>query len=139
VVKRASKSAGLFPATEDIRRLSVLIAGEVGTWPNVTAKKMFGMNSLYRGAQIFAALPDTRAFFSGQCLIFKLQRVDERLDLKLGNDSRVNRSARIGAKWFGYELDTTKDINGAIDWLSEAYEQAALGGAKKVTASRKRR
>jgi hypothetical protein len=118
------KSARLFPASEEIRRLAALIAGEVLTWPKVSSKKMFGMNSLYRGAAIFAALPDKRAFFSGQCVIFKLHHVDDRLDRKLANDPRDNRSGRIGAKWFGYELDTAKDINGAIDWLSEAYEQA---------------
>jgi hypothetical protein len=122
--KSSQKSARLFPANEEIRRLAALIAGEVLTWPKVASKKMFGMNSLYRGAHIFAALPDKRAFFSGQCVIFKLHHLDDRLDRKLANDPRVNRSGRIGAKWFGYELDTAKDINGAIDWLGEAYEQA---------------
>jgi hypothetical protein len=136
VTERTPKSSRLFPATEEIRRLSALIAGEVLTWPKVASKKMFGMNSLYRGAQIFAALPDKRAFFSGQCLIFKLHRVDDRLASKLANDSRVNRSARIGAKWFGYELDQATDVNGAIGWLSEAYEQASPAKGKKSAAKK---
>jgi hypothetical protein len=114
-----------------------LIAGDVLTWPKVASRKMFGMNSLYRGAQIFAALPDKRAFFSGQCLIFKLHRVNDRLEQKLASDQRVNRSARIGAKWFGYELDEAKDINGAIDWLSEAYEQARVANVTNKSATKK--
>ena len=136
MAKTDAKSARLFPASDEIRRLAALIAGEVLTWPKVSSKKMFGMNSLYRGAHIFAALPDKRTFFSGQCLIFKLHHVDDRLDGKLVNDPRVNRSGGIGAKWFGFELDTAKDINGAIDWLSEAYEQAKT---VKVVAKKKAR
>jgi hypothetical protein len=120
----AANPPRLFPASEEIRRIAALIASEVCTWPRVKSKRMFGMLSLYRGAHIFAALPDTRAFFSGQCLIFKLHDVDGRLDLKLTNDPRVNRSGGIGKRWFGYEMDTPTDIHGALDWLGEAYEQA---------------
>jgi hypothetical protein len=95
---------------------------------------MFGLNSVYRGAQIFGAVPDKRAFYTDHSIIFKLNNLDSRLDLKLTNDPGVNRTGGIGEKWFGYELSSEADIRGAIDWLSEAYEQARAVTAKRRTA-----
>jgi hypothetical protein len=46
---------------DEMRRVAGLLSAEVLRWPKVTAKPMFGMQALFRGKKIFAALPMTRA------------------------------------------------------------------------------
>ena len=136
--QKLAPATQLYKTSDETKRIAALVASEVCTWPKVTAKRMFGLNSLYRGGHIFAAVPDKRAFFTDHSMIFKLHRVDERLDLQLTNDPRVNRSGGIGKKWFGYELDSAADIHNAIHWLSEAYEQAKSRTAAPKPKAKKR-
>ncbi|HEX7157830.1 MAG TPA: hypothetical protein VF214_02355 [Edaphobacter sp.] len=50
-----------FPKISDeMKRWSVLLAGEMKTWPDIRIGSMFGMTSIYRGKAIFALLPDKR-------------------------------------------------------------------------------
>ena len=47
--------------SEEIKRLAGLLEDEMLGWPNVTSRPMFGLNGIYRGPNIFAVLPRTRA------------------------------------------------------------------------------
>src|ERR1044071_5143846 len=51
----------LLHVSEETKRLAQLLEAEILTWPNVTSRPMFGLNGIYRGSNIFAVLPRTRA------------------------------------------------------------------------------
>jgi len=117
-------SAPLKKVSEQIRQWSAMLEHEVLTWPRVSVKKMFGMNSLYRGKMIFAALPSTRTLISEDCIIFKLEKPSSSLLARLQADDRVIAEFGIGTRWYGFRINASEDLHGAIEWLSYAYEVA---------------
>ncbi len=121
----------LFEVGDEMKQWSALIAGEVGTWPDVSTKKMFGMNSFYRGKAIFGAVPDKRALFNASSIIFKLHDVSPKVQSRVEADQQVNASGGVGQKWFGFELTSEHDIRGALEWLGLAYEQAIRASSLK--------
>ena len=123
-----------FAVPEEMKEWSALLAQELSTWGQVEARRMFGMTSFYRRDAIFAAVPATKAFFSPNSIIFKLQTPTQKQREKLAADPRVNLSFGIGQKWFGYELQSTTDIRGALEWLDEAFR--AVKPAKKPVRRR---
>lgn len=126
VKKRKSGASGpkAFSTSEEMKRWSALLTEEVATWPGVNRKRMFGMTSLYRKDAIFAAIPETKAYFSATSIIFKLQQPSARQQKRMEEDARVNVSFGIGQKWYGYELRSDADLNGALEWLGEAFASA---------------
>jgi hypothetical protein len=133
----SAPAATLFKVADEMKQWSALIAGELGTWPDVSTKKMFGMNSLYRGKVIFGALPGTRALFSASSIAFKLHDVSTKVQARVETDPGVHASGGIGQKWFAFELTSAEDIRGALEWLSLAYEQAIrVSSLKKSRKSR---
>src|SRR5205807_9551306 len=46
--------------SDEMRHLSARLADELVKWPEVTARTMFGFRAFYRGALIFALLPEKR-------------------------------------------------------------------------------
>ena len=129
--KATKKRAGppLKPISDQMREWSAMLEGEVLTWPNVTAKKMFGMNSLYRGKRIFAALPLTRALIAEDTLIFKLEKPTKAVVPRLKSDSRIIQEFGIGTRWYGFRITSNEDLHGAIEWLAIAYEAAGKKAA----------
>jgi hypothetical protein len=119
-----------FEIPEEMKRWAVLLFDELASWPQVTRKQMFGMSSFYRNESIFAAIPNTKAFFSPTSIIFKLQVLTIRRQTEMSKDPRINLSFGIGQKWYGYELQSDADLRGALEWLGEAFESAP----KKRTA-----
>ena len=126
VKKKRKESAApkAFDIPEEMKRRGALLAGEVATWPGVVRKRMFGMTSLYRKGAIFAAIPETKAYFSATSVIFKLQIPNLRQQRLLKEDERINAGFGIGQKWYGYDLRRDEDLNGALEWLGEAFEAA---------------
>src|SRR5580692_8702791 len=55
------KRPKLPPVSEEMRRIFALIAEEVGTWPQVSTRLMFGFRAVYRRGVVFAMLPDKRS------------------------------------------------------------------------------
>ena len=127
--KPKNNNPQLFKIDEQMREWSVLLADEVRRWPRVEAKKMFGMVSLYANEVIFAAVPDKRTIFNAYTIIFKLNPTSKTQSKRMKSDPRVNLSFGIGQKWFGFELGSSDDLRGALEWIGEAYEVALL--AKK--------
>ena len=134
--KKAVSTPKSFVVPEEMKQWSALIAQEVASWPQVEARKMFGMTSFYRRDVIFAAVPTTKAYFSPHSIIFKLQSPTEKQRQRMIADKRVNVSFGIGQKWYGYELASPEDIRGALAWLDEAFRaaKAAPKRARKRTA-----
>ncbi len=105
----------LWKIDTEMQRWCGLLEAEVATWPQVTSKPMFGMISLYRGKNIFAAVPRTRAARTARSVLIKLPGV---------TDKRLKRSSGPGAGWITFELDSESDIAEALQWLKQAYEKA---------------
>jgi hypothetical protein len=129
----AERATSFFRVTDETRQWAALIAGEVTRWPRVSTRKMFGLNSFYRGAAIFGAVPDRRALFSANSVIFKFGEVTPRLQKRLQADPKVKTSRAVDQNWFSFELAAPEDIHGAIAWLSEAYEWVARPGSSPRT------
>ena len=109
---------------------SALLEGELKTWPDVTAKRLFSFRSFYRGKDIFAALPRSRSFNSETSIIFKFNPMPTALIKRAQEDARVNFNTRIsGTGWLSFELKSEADLRDALWWLNHAYE-AAKGGAR---------
>ena len=119
----ADTAPQFFKVTDETRRWAALIASDVMTWPRVTTRKMFGLKSFYRGAAIFGAVPESRALFSANAIIFKLVRVTPSLHARVKADPKVSISGGPGQKWFAFQLAGPEDIHAALAWLGEAYER----------------
>jgi hypothetical protein len=91
------------------------IEAEVSTWPHVTGRPMFGLTAYYRGRQIFAAIPRTRAVRSPFALLVKLGA---------DRDPRLAADGQPGANWATFELESEADIAEALRRLERAYDRA---------------
>ncbi len=99
-----------------MQRWCARLEDELSTWPQVHTKPMFGMMAFYRGKNIFAAVPRSRAAGTETSLLIKLPGV---------RDDRLRRSSGPGAGWVSLEIDA--DSAGALRWLERAYERAVRG------------
>lgn len=115
----------LVKLSEEMERWSALLGAEVSTWPGVKTKPMFGFLSYYRGKQIFACLPKTKAMHSPNSIIFKFQQPTKTLITALHRDSRISISEMGGAGWQCFELSSDSDLRDALGWLDRAYRAAA--------------
>ena len=66
----------LVQISEDMRHLCALLGQELLRWPDVSARSMFGLRAFYRGAVVFAMLPDKRALESPTAIAYKLPDID---------------------------------------------------------------
>ena len=105
----AGKRPKLAPVSEEMRRLCALLSEELLRWPNVSARPMFGMRAFYRGAVVFALLPDKRALESPTAIAYKLA----------GGMTR-----REGQKWRLFELEEKRGVASALACLDKAYRRA---------------
>lgn len=114
----------LVRVSEEMKQWSALLGAELERWPGVSTKPMFGFVSFYRGRNIFAALPKTRAMNSASSIIFKLHRASPR-DLKeLRRDPRAKVSGKGMAGWQSLEVASSDDLKHALEWLDRAYRAA---------------
>jgi hypothetical protein len=121
---KKQKGPALKPISEHMREWSAMLQSEVESWPRVSAKKMFGMISLYRGKQIFAALPHTRTPSVPDSFMFKFERPSPRIEEQLRADKRIISEQGIGTRWFIFRMSSPQDLHAAVEWLAHAYEAA---------------
>lgn len=114
----------LKPISGQMREWSAMLQSEVETWPNVTAKRMFGMISLYRGKQIFAALPYTRTPSVADSFMFKFERPNADTEENLRADKHIISEQGIGTRWSIFKMSSPQDLHAAVEWLAHAYEAA---------------
>ena len=111
--------------SEEMKQWSALLGEELGKWPKVTAKPMFGLRGFYRGKKIFAALPVTRAIKNPNSLIFRIKPLPPELLVRAKKEPRIDTETRAqGAKWFVFELNSEADFRDASWWINQAYERA---------------
>ena len=111
--------------SDEMKRLVEALEAEVLAWPNVTSRPMFGLNGIYRGANIFAVLPRTRAMHVPDSIAFRLLKRSRQVTTKLSKDKRIIESTS-DAKWISFVMQSDSEIHAALDWLALAYRQANL-------------
>lgn len=109
--------------SEEMKRLAGLLETEMLDWPNVTSRPMFGLNGIYRGANIFAVLPRTRAMEVPDSIAFRLLKRPRNIMDQLANDERIV-APTPGAKWISFVIESDAEIHAALNWLALAYRQA---------------
>lgn len=110
--------------SEEMKRLVEALEAEILAWPNVTSRPMFGLNGIYRGPNIFAVLPRTRAMDVPDSIGFRLLKRPPRVMHELGKDKRIGASTQ-DAKWISFVMQSDSDIPAAVNWLALAYRQAS--------------
>ncbi|MBI1941294.1 MAG: hypothetical protein HYS33_07280 [Acidobacteria bacterium] len=104
------------PKTDvEMQRWCALVEEEVSTWPEVTSRPMFGMLAFYRGKNIFAAVPRTRAAETPFSMLIKLPGA---------RAARLRSASGPGAGWVTFEMDSASDVTEALRWLERVYEEA---------------
>jgi hypothetical protein len=106
------------PISEEMKQWSAMLKTEVGGWPQVSWRPMFGMQGLYRRKKIFAALPVTRGFDTPSSVIFRFDPLPRDLEHRALKESRITP----GKRWFSFEIHSTSDLRDALWWLNQAYE-----------------
>ena len=89
------------PVSEGMRRIFALLAGEVGAWPGVSTKPMFGFRAIYREGVVFAMLPDKRSLEVADAIAYK-----------------------DGGEWRTFEVKDEDGIRGALAVLERVYATA---------------
>ena len=108
--------------SEEMKAWAMALASEVGTWPRVSSRAMFGFTALYRGKRIFAVLPRTRGMGSASSLAFKLEKPGRRVLARLKKDKRISSTVMQASRWFVLEMASGEDLKDALEWLGRAYE-----------------
>jgi len=98
------------------------LAADLGTWPQLSSRPMFGFTGWYRRDKIFAVLPKSRAMESPNALAFKLPSTNPRLLARIRKDPRIGATEMQKARWFTFELTCDADLHDALAWLGRAYE-----------------
>jgi hypothetical protein len=110
--------------SEAMKAWAAALAEELRGWPGVTSRPMFGLIALYRGKQIFAALPRTRGMGSPSSVAFKLSKAGPRVLARLRGEERISTSVMQASRWFVFELASDRDLKDALEWLGRAYAAA---------------
>jgi len=114
----------LVQTSGEMKAWSAMLGSELAGWRAVTAKPMFGLTAFYRDGAIFAALPKTRGMNAPNSLAFKLPSATPGLLDRLRNDSRIAETEMQKTRWFSFAIGSDDDLQGALQWLSEAYNAA---------------
>ncbi len=112
------------PISEQMKAWSSALAAEIADWPGVDARSFFGFTALYSGAYMFAALPRTRSWGTGNCLAFKVENLQPPLRARMEKDSRIGAMQIKSVRWFSFEIFSDADLHDALDWLGRAYAAA---------------
>ena len=121
----------LVPITEEMKEYSARLAEEVGTWPNVTLRPMFGFYGVYRKEKIFGVIPKTRTMDEGNAIWYKLLPAKTTRP-KAGSKHGRSRARReemedmtvTGPNWKSFLVESPAHLRGALDVLARAYESA---------------
>jgi hypothetical protein len=103
---------------------SAALGVELGDWPQCTSRSFFGFRAHYRGENIFALLPQTRAMDPPHAIAFKLESANPRIVSRAKRDARMGFTEMQKKRWFTFAISSDHDLRDALKWLAEAYEAA---------------
>ena len=116
----------MMPISEEMRQWSAMLKTEVGSWPQVTSKPMFGMSAIYHRKTMFAALPVSRGITSPNSFILRFVPFPPELLERAKKEPRIGAGRALKtAKWISFEVNAETDLRDALWWLNQAYERAS--------------
>ena len=144
--RRPKKSArpAMLRVNEEMKEWAGLLEVELASWPEVSARPMFGMQAFYRKRRIFACVPRTRALNSPTSVIFKLHAQggkkannswDRQRQFHDLEDNRLKELRMSSSGWLSFELNSAEDIRDALYWFEQAYNKAQAGSQAKGKSS----
>src|SRR5213080_5473571 len=95
------------PISEEMKQWSAMLKTEVGGWPQITTRPMFGMMGLYRRKKIFGGLPVTRGFDTPNTVIFRFDPIPRDLEQRAIKDLRI----AVGTRWFSFDVRSAADLH----------------------------
>jgi luciferase-like monooxygenase len=128
--KRAWKHPRMPRVSPEMRQVSEFLLQELLSWPGVTSKAMFGMTAVYRGKEIFGAVPRTRAIGSACAVSFKIAKKTPAMVKVLAAERRIVPPEHKEPKWISFEVQSERDIAGALEWFERAYAEAKKANGK---------
>jgi hypothetical protein len=128
---KENRGPSLIKISNEMVVWSGLLAAEVAGWPGVTTRPMFGLTALYRGKEIFAALPKTRGMGSANAVAFKVVGAPAKVMGQMKRDARIQETTMGSAKWFVFEMESDGDLRGVLAWLGVAYEGVGVSRRKR--------
>jgi hypothetical protein len=109
---------------DETRQWSATLEAELGRWPGVTSRPMFGLMGFYRDGVIFACLPRTRTLGTPNSFLFKVAPMPAPLLRRSKKDPRIDSEREgPGARWHSFELNSPEDLGDALWWLERAYDR----------------
>ena len=130
--------AKLSHVSEAMRQWCALMEAELLSWPQVTAKPMFGMLGFYRNGNIFAAVPKDRTVGNTDAVLVKLQGASEKVAAEALGSPKAITTAMPKAGWICMAMDSIDDVRVMLDWFSRAYELAGKSAVRVRAKSSKR-
>lgn len=118
----ARATGKLSHVSEAMRQWCAMMESELLSWPQVTAKPMFGMVGFCRKDRMFAAIPRNRTVGNTDAVLVKLLGASERVIEKALGDRRTITSAFPKAGWVCMAMDSIDDVRTMLDWFSQAYQ-----------------
>jgi TfoX/Sxy family transcriptional regulator of competence genes len=131
----ARAAAKLTHVSEAMKQWCAMMESELLSWPQVSAKPMFGMVGFYRKGKIFAAIPRDRTIGQRDAVLVKLLGAPQALASSALNDSKTITASMPKAGWLAMATESMEDVRGVLDWFSQAYELAGRSRNKKATDS----
>jgi len=121
----------LVPITEEMKEYSARLAEEVGTWPHVSLRPMFGFFGVYRKEKIFGVIPKTRTMDEGNAIWYKVWPAKTTRPKPGSKHARATARREemedmtvTGPNWKSFVVGSPADLHGAIEVLARAYESA---------------
>lgn len=118
--------------SEAMKQWCALLESELLSWPQVTARPMFGMIGFYRQGKIFAAIPRNRNPGNIDAVLVKLQGASEKVAAQALSHPKAITTAMPKAGWICLAMDSLDDVREMLQWFSRAYE---LAGKPKTNRS----
>ncbi len=122
--------------SEAMKQWCALLESELLSWPQVTARPMFGMIGFYRAGRIFAAIPRDRNPGNTDAVLVKLLGASEKVAAQALNHPKAITTAMPKAGWICMAMDSLEDVREMLRWFSQAYELA--GKTPQSSASKKK-
>jgi len=110
-----------------MKQWCALMESELLTWPQVTARPMFGMVGFYRKGRIFAAIPRNRTVGNTDAVLVKLQGASGKVAAQALSHPNAITTAMPKAGWICMAMDSLDDVREMLGWFSRAYELAGKG------------
>ncbi len=127
----ARTAAKLTHVSEAMKQWCALMEAELLSWPQVTAKPMFGMVGFYRKGRMFAAIPRHRTVAQRDAVLVKLKGASEKVIASVLGDPRTLTAAMPKAGWIAIAVESIDDVRYVLECFSRAHDSVEKSRPKR--------